>query len=116
MGVVLQAVFGVLVLKTGVGRALFTGANKVFTQLLGFTEQGARFIFGNLVNSNVPVGIPSGNRERRHAQHRQPVDGWYHFERRILARTLEVGYGTIRPGSIDLECDRKCVSSRIRKA
>jgi CNT family concentrative nucleoside transporter len=27
-------------------------------QLLGFTEEGARFIFGNLVASNVPVGIP----------------------------------------------------------
>ncbi len=60
MGVVLQAVFGFLVLKTGVGRALFAGANSVFTELLGFTEEGARFIFGNLVKNNVPVGIPSG--------------------------------------------------------
>ena len=60
MGVGLQGLFGFLVLKTVVGRALFAGANKVFTQLLGFTEQGARFIFGNLVKNNVPVGIPSG--------------------------------------------------------
>jgi CNT family concentrative nucleoside transporter len=55
-GVALQVVFGVLVLKTGVGRALFRAANDVFIKLLGFTEEGARFIFGNLVKNNVPVG------------------------------------------------------------
>lgn len=60
MGVALQAVFGFLVLKTGVGRALFNGANIAFTKLLGFTEQGARFLFGNLVRNNVPVGLPGG--------------------------------------------------------
>lgn len=59
-GVALQAVLGLLVLKTGVGRALFNGANIVFTRLLGFTEQGARFVFGNLVRNNVPVGAPAG--------------------------------------------------------
>jgi CNT family concentrative nucleoside transporter len=59
-GVVLQGVLGVLVLKTGVGRALFDAANVVFTRLLGFTEQGARFIFGNLVRNNVPVGLAGG--------------------------------------------------------
>ena len=58
-GVVLQAAFGVLVLKTGVGHALFRGANAVFLKLLGFTEEGARFIFGNLVKNNVPVGTVS---------------------------------------------------------
>ncbi len=56
IGVLLQAAFGLLVLKTGLGRALFRGANAVFLQLLGFTEQGARFIFGNIVKNNVPVG------------------------------------------------------------
>ncbi|MBI3983547.1 MAG: NupC/NupG family nucleoside CNT transporter [Gemmatimonadetes bacterium] len=60
MGVVLQAVVGLVVLKTGVGRALFQGANTVFTGLLGFTEQGARFVFGNLVKNNVPAGVPAG--------------------------------------------------------
>jgi CNT family concentrative nucleoside transporter len=60
-GVALQAVLGFLVLKTGVGRALFNGANVAFTELLSFTEQGARFIFGNLVRNNVPVGTPAGS-------------------------------------------------------
>jgi len=60
MGVVLQVVFALLVLKTGVGQALFDGANQVFIKLLGFTRDGAFFIFGNLVSDNVPVGIPTG--------------------------------------------------------
>ncbi|MCZ6858457.1 MAG: hypothetical protein O7F70_10690, partial [Gemmatimonadetes bacterium] len=59
-GVALQVVFGFLVLKTAVGQALFDGANNVFAQLLAFTEDGARFIFGNLVRNNVPVGNPVG--------------------------------------------------------
>ncbi len=61
VGVGLQATFGFIVLKTAVGRALFNGANVVFARLLGFTETGARFIFGNLVKNNVPVGIPTGS-------------------------------------------------------
>ncbi len=59
-GVGLQVVFGLLVLKTPVGRGLFELANGVFLRLLGFTEQGAAFLFGNLVHNNVPVGIPVG--------------------------------------------------------
>ncbi len=60
-GVGLQAVFGVLVLKTGVGQALFRGANAVFGRLLGFTTEGAAFIFGNLARgNNVPVGTTTG--------------------------------------------------------
>ncbi len=57
-GLGLQAVFGIIVLKTGVGRALFQGIGNAITGLLGFQEQGARFVFGNLVQSNVPVGLP----------------------------------------------------------
>ncbi|MGH7700722.1 MAG: NupC/NupG family nucleoside CNT transporter [Gemmatimonadales bacterium] len=55
-GVVLQIALGALVLKTPVGRALFTFANNVVTGLLGFQERGARFVFGNLVQSEVPLG------------------------------------------------------------
>jgi len=60
-GVALQGALGFLVLKTGVGRAMFNGANLVFTRLLSFTEEGARFVFGNLVHNNVPVGTPGGS-------------------------------------------------------
>jgi nucleoside permease NupC len=60
IGLALQVVFGVLALKTVPGQAFFAGTDAVFTRLLGFTEEGARFIFGNLVRNNVPVGTPAG--------------------------------------------------------
>ena len=54
-GVLLQLFFGFIVLKTGVGRALFTWANKVVTGLLSFQEKGAEFVFGNLVHGDIPL-------------------------------------------------------------
>jgi CNT family concentrative nucleoside transporter len=57
-GLALQAVFGVIVLKTGPGKAVFHAVGRAITGLLGFQEEGARFVFGNLVQSNVPVGLP----------------------------------------------------------
>ncbi len=51
----LQAVFGIVVLKTEFGRAVFQRVGDMITNLLGFQEQGARFVFGNLVQSTVPV-------------------------------------------------------------
>ena len=57
-GVALQVVFGLLVLKTGAGRAVFETFGGWITALLGFQEEGARFVFGNLVQNTVPVGLP----------------------------------------------------------
>ena len=54
-GVGIQALFGVIVLKTGAGRAVFSYVGDLITRLIGFQEQGARFVFGNLVQSSVPV-------------------------------------------------------------
>lgn len=51
----LQAVFGLVVLKTETGRLVFQKVGDMITGLLGFQEQGARFVFGNLVQSSVPV-------------------------------------------------------------
>jgi CNT family concentrative nucleoside transporter len=61
MGLALQVLFGFLVLKTPFGRAVFESANTVYIQLLDYTKQGAFFIFGNLVDNNVPVGVPTGS-------------------------------------------------------
>jgi len=55
-GVALQIVLGMIVLWTAPGRWLFTFANSVITGLLSFQEQGARFVFGNLVQNEVPLG------------------------------------------------------------
>jgi len=61
LGLLLQLAFGIVVLRTAVGQALFEGANEVFQKLLGFTHEGASFLFGNLVETNVPVGTPIGD-------------------------------------------------------
>jgi concentrative nucleoside transporter, CNT family len=55
-GLGLQIVFALLILKTPAGEAFFTWINNIIVSLLGFTEAGARFLFGNLVFNNVPVG------------------------------------------------------------
>ena len=64
LGAVLQGVLGVVVLKTAAGRWLFQATNVAFTQLLSFTQEGASFLFGNLVNNNVPVGVALGEPAR----------------------------------------------------
>ncbi|HSJ31665.1 MAG TPA: nucleoside transporter C-terminal domain-containing protein [Longimicrobiales bacterium] len=56
-GLGLQILFALLILKTPAGEAFFTWINTVIVSLLGFTEAGARFLFGNLVVNNVPVGV-----------------------------------------------------------
>lgn len=45
-GVVLQVVFGWLALKTSGGRYVFEKAGDGVTALLGFTHEGAKFVFG----------------------------------------------------------------------
>ena len=57
MALVLQAVFAMLVLVSPAGLWFFSKVGDVVDALLLFTEDGARFIFGNLVRSNVPVGV-----------------------------------------------------------
>lgn len=59
-GIGLQLIFGALILLTAPGREFFESANDLFVALIGYTEDGARFIFGNLVLNNVPVGPAEG--------------------------------------------------------
>jgi len=60
-GIGLQFIFALLILKTGVGRGFFEGANGVFNALIGYTVKGAEFLFGNLVWNNVPTGAAPHN-------------------------------------------------------
>ena len=60
-GLVLQVVFGLVVLKTVAGRAFFDAVGDGFSALLRFQEEGARFVFGNLVQLTVPVGTPAAD-------------------------------------------------------
>ena len=55
-GVGLQLAFAVFILKTPLGEDIFSAVNQVVVALLGFTVDGARFIFGDLVFNSVPVG------------------------------------------------------------
>ena len=54
-GLGLQLVFALLVLKTNVGRGFFEVVNDVFVALIGYTNAGARFVFGSLVDRTIPV-------------------------------------------------------------
>jgi CNT family concentrative nucleoside transporter len=51
-GVALQFIFGAIVLKTP---KFLEVINEVIDQLLGFTRDGARMVFGNLIDNAVPV-------------------------------------------------------------
>jgi concentrative nucleoside transporter, CNT family len=59
-GITLQLAFAVFILKTPVGARIFAAMNVVVVSLLGYTTDGARFLFGNLVADNVPVGTAAG--------------------------------------------------------
>jgi CNT family concentrative nucleoside transporter len=49
-GIILQVVFGLIILKTAFGRAVFDTASLAFNAVLGFTNEGSKFLFGNLAN------------------------------------------------------------------
>lgn len=57
-GMSLQVVFALVILRLQ-GEIVFDFINRVVLNLLGFTVDGASFLFGNLVNGNVPVGLGS---------------------------------------------------------
>lgn len=46
MGLALQFAFGVLILRTRFGEAIFVFLDKAFLKLLGFADQGMTFVFG----------------------------------------------------------------------
>lgn len=48
VGVGLQVIFALLILRTGPGRLVFEWARSLVSNILAFTDQGAYFIFGNL--------------------------------------------------------------------
>ena len=52
----LQIIFAILILKTLPGRWVFSKCNSIVIAILGSAQKGAEFIFGNLINSYVPVG------------------------------------------------------------
>ncbi len=55
-GLGLQLAFAILVLRTSAGVAAFDKLNHVVHALLGYGTDGGRFLFGELVGNEVPVG------------------------------------------------------------
>ncbi|MBW3656391.1 MAG: NupC/NupG family nucleoside CNT transporter [Gemmatimonadetes bacterium] len=60
VGLGLQFAFAVVIILTPLGRKFFQGLNDMFVALLGYTNEGAKFLFGNLIRPNVPVGPGGG--------------------------------------------------------
>jgi CNT family concentrative nucleoside transporter len=56
-GVLLQIIFGLLILKTDSGRNLFDSIGKGFNALLGYTGEGAKFLFGSLATPSDSLGF-----------------------------------------------------------
>lgn len=51
-GLALQITLGLLILKTSAGQAVFEGARSFFTGILAYTNEGSKFIFGSLMETN----------------------------------------------------------------
>jgi concentrative nucleoside transporter, CNT family len=56
-GILLQIFFGLIILKSSFGRSLFDTIGKGFNALLGYTGEGARFLFGNLATPSESLGF-----------------------------------------------------------
>ena len=50
IGILLQLVFGLFILKTDLGFAIFDMAKNFATGILNYTNEGSRFLFGNLTD------------------------------------------------------------------
>ncbi|WP_432665561.1 NupC/NupG family nucleoside CNT transporter [Wukongibacter baidiensis] len=50
IGVAMQLVFGLLILKWAPGQSLFNVLNDLVTKLLDFTKEGTAFLFGNMLD------------------------------------------------------------------
>ncbi|OPJ54857.1 NupC/NupG family nucleoside CNT transporter [Alkalithermobacter paradoxus] len=50
IGVLMQVIFALIILKTKIGQAVFQTLSELITKLLGFAGSGAEFLFGNLMD------------------------------------------------------------------
>ncbi|MEQ8768619.1 MAG: NupC/NupG family nucleoside CNT transporter [Planctomycetota bacterium] len=66
-GLGLQITFALLILKTPIGRIVFDELKKVITKILGFTDEGAHFIFGKLYET-IPLANTRGALAMRNSE------------------------------------------------
>ncbi len=55
-GIGLQLLFGMLVLLTPIGTTFFSGVNDLLLNVMRYSEAGSKFLFGELIFNNIPVG------------------------------------------------------------
>lgn len=56
-GVLLQVLFGLVILKTNFGRSVFDSIGRGFNAILGFTAEGSKFLFGGLATPSANLGF-----------------------------------------------------------
>lgn len=56
-GIALQIVFGLLILKTNIGRSVFDTIGSGFNAILSYTSEGAKFLFGTLATPSDSLGF-----------------------------------------------------------
>jgi CNT family concentrative nucleoside transporter len=56
-GVLLQIFFGLVILKTDIGHNIFNTIGKGFNAILGYTGEGAKFLFGGLATPSDSLGF-----------------------------------------------------------
>ncbi|MGE3610553.1 MAG: NupC/NupG family nucleoside CNT transporter [Bacteriovoracaceae bacterium] len=56
-GILLQILFGLVILKTGFGRMVFSSIGEGFNAILGYTGEGAKFLFGGLAAPTESLGF-----------------------------------------------------------
>ncbi len=83
-GLGLQLLAGFLILRTAAGERAFELLDEVVVALLGYTVDGARFVFGNLVYDKVPVGIGEVGQGSFHAVSHQVAQTGASFAFNVL--------------------------------
>ena len=56
-GIILQIVFGLFILKTDIGKNVFNTIGLGFNAILGYTTEGAKFLFGSLATPSDSLGF-----------------------------------------------------------
>ena len=56
-GIGLQILFGLIILKTSFGRTVFDSIGRGFNAILGYTTEGAKFLFGGLATPSESIGF-----------------------------------------------------------
>ena len=49
-GITLQLIFGLLILKTPIGFKVFEAAKDLFGNILAYTDEGSKFVFGGMAD------------------------------------------------------------------